>query len=568
MARQRRRLRSRGRLEKGSKPSDTWLRGNLPSKSAHGVDEVDRSEQKHENAQMREKAGLSTEDGRNLRPWETLAIGSLGENLSYIEEKDREIEQQRFIVSHHEKNSPHQVPHNRRILAQLIQERAEMEDSEENNMPEEQREEKHRTACRVESLKWALTTCQCVDEEINIRAALAGYDSGRIQYSRNFTLIYAGHIVDTCPTYQSFCVDRQERLARYYARHGRGWLWHEPPLAGAGHEALAKKAVCVDRRILPDDYGIGDYPILQKFTVDRDLVAAVKPVPAPSRDSGSPQYMKSAVARLLPIRDRERYSVLLESVLDSGATFPIIHITDLNRFNIDPATYPAQGIQHNLATANGIVNFRFFEMFVTVCGDGEGHSLVGEGTKAVWPENYPEIGGFFPVLVDDKLRRTPDGRLARVRYKDRLSGMVPFEACYISSAPAKKRIWLGEDRRDVLGAGRLPGQLRYDSFKRLELNIPDEFKRLQDDVQTPDRVVFLHELRDGSSGIFTDNDVQGTRGESELAIGLYRKTKDGGREAVRSSRMRVAPRREGGPAAHYVWKEEEEAPGVRGLLSA
>lgn len=70
------------------------------------------------------------------KPWETLVIGSLGENLSYIEEKNREIERQQYIVRYHQEHSPHEVAHNQEILDELIQERSEMEDDEENNMPQ------------------------------------------------------------------------------------------------------------------------------------------------------------------------------------------------------------------------------------------------------------------------------------------------------------------------------------------------------------------------------------------------------------------------------------------------
>lgn len=77
-----------------------------------------------------------TENAQEQKPWETVVIGSLGENLSRIERKNREIAQQRYIVKHHEENSPHQVPHNQKVLEELIQERSEMMDNEENNMPE------------------------------------------------------------------------------------------------------------------------------------------------------------------------------------------------------------------------------------------------------------------------------------------------------------------------------------------------------------------------------------------------------------------------------------------------
>jgi hypothetical protein len=69
-------------------------------------------------------------------PWESLAIGDVEENLSHIERKDREIKQQRYIVQYHREHSPHQVEHNIRILNRLILEREQMEDNEENNMPQ------------------------------------------------------------------------------------------------------------------------------------------------------------------------------------------------------------------------------------------------------------------------------------------------------------------------------------------------------------------------------------------------------------------------------------------------
>jgi hypothetical protein len=73
---------------------------------------------------------------KGRKPWESLVIGSLGENLSHIEQKDRQIEQQRYIVRYHEEHSPRQVEHNRRILDHLVQEREALADNEENNMPE------------------------------------------------------------------------------------------------------------------------------------------------------------------------------------------------------------------------------------------------------------------------------------------------------------------------------------------------------------------------------------------------------------------------------------------------
>ena len=44
----------------------------------------------------------------------------------------------------------------------------------------------------------------------------------------------------------------------------------------------------------------------------------------------------------------------------------------------------------------------------------------------------------------------------------RLSGMIPFLACYVSVVPTRNILCLGEDRNDVLGAHKMPGQTRWD----------------------------------------------------------------------------------------------------------
>ena len=68
------------------------------------------------------------------KPWETTVIGaSLGSGLTRLQYKDRQILQRRFIIAHHEKNSPENVAHNRRILEDLIQEREAMEGDEESH---------------------------------------------------------------------------------------------------------------------------------------------------------------------------------------------------------------------------------------------------------------------------------------------------------------------------------------------------------------------------------------------------------------------------------------------------
>lgn len=79
---------------------------------------------------------LKVEKDREPKPWETLVVGaSLGENLSRIEHKDREILQQEYIVKWHEKHQPDAVQHQRTILVQLVNKRAKMKDTHENTTP-------------------------------------------------------------------------------------------------------------------------------------------------------------------------------------------------------------------------------------------------------------------------------------------------------------------------------------------------------------------------------------------------------------------------------------------------
>ncbi|KAI1131839.1 hypothetical protein F5Y10DRAFT_36032 [Nemania abortiva] len=439
-------------------------------------------------------------DSQERKPWESLVIGSLGENLSRIERKNREIEQQRFIVKHHEEHSPHQVEHNRRILDRLIDERSKMEDNEENNMPEDQREKGARISGRLELLRWTLDTSQCEDEKINIRAAIEGYESGQIPYSHDFTLLYGGRIVDVCPTYGSFCVDRSERLDRYFAEHGPGWLWHEPPLAGPGHGAVAMKGHCLSRQSQIDKYDIGIYQMTQEFVIHKDQVSRKM------REGGRKRKRDSKG------NEDGDASCQLEVLMDSGATYPIIVESDFARLGVDLSSYPAQGAME-LNTLEGQSRHRFYEMYVSVCDD-EGESLVGQGNDVVWPTERRSLGGFYPVL-------STDDPVGDINFTHRLSGMVPFDACYLSSAPNMYRVWLGEDRRDVLGTTRLPSCLRYDTDRTLLLDLPEDIEALRREAHTPERVIFLHEYEGRPDLLLTDSDVKGTKGRSELAIGKY-----------------------------------------------
>ncbi|KAI0178535.1 hypothetical protein GGR52DRAFT_578828 [Hypoxylon sp. FL1284] len=462
------------------------------------------------------------------KPWETTVIGTeLGENLSRIEAKNREIAQQRYIVRYHEQHSPHQVPRQQTLLEELLREREEMPDTEENNMPEDQRDERERIDERLELLNWGLETCQCEAEEVNIQAAIRGYQSGAIPYSNNYTLIYAGHIVDSCPTYRSFCADRQERLHHYYARFGPGWLWHEPPLSGTGIEPLAKKGLCVPRSFSGRNYNIGSYFINMRFLADKSVVTR-----------GNKPYNAATDEKLT----WENFRTLL----DSGSTFPILSSADFGRLDIDLRWHPAQGITR-LSTLDSVQGYRFFELTVSV-RDYDGETIVGEGDQAVWPSELKILGGLYPVCL-----RPGKGSSA-----DRLSGMLPFEACYMSSAPTMMSLWVGEDRRDVLGASRMPAHMRYDPEKLIKVEIEDEtLEKIRSEARTPDRVAFEHRLNSKKELSLLDTDQLGVRGRSQLMVIETEFRGPGRTPKVTPTRGVVVEPRQG---AHLMAKPTEKAP--------
>jgi hypothetical protein len=101
---------------------------------------------------------------------------------------------------------------------------------------------------------------------------------------------------------------------------------------------------------------------------------------------------------------------------------------------------------------------------------------------------------------------------------DRLSGLLPFHVCYLSGAPGTFKLWMGEDRRDVLGAGRLPGMMRYgeilggpqtgEKSKRVPASTTLKLVQWRNQgLKTPERVIFEHDLTDDAEGVLRDEDV-------------------------------------------------------------
>jgi hypothetical protein len=294
-------------------------------------------------------------------------------------------------------------------------------------------------------------------ERENMRCAINGYRMGTIPYSTKYTLIYAGRIVDTADTYADFTRDRKERLDRYAEMYGGHWLWYERGLLVHPREApRASLHVELARAISPT--GLGCYWVTQAFKKRHDWVARMptvivsNPVPVPPSMS---MFWRSTEDGMVACQ-KEGPRLCYNSLLDSGATFPSLHTQDFIDLGINPMFYSAQTLETS-QTANGLIVSRSYEMYVTVMDDS-GYDLV-DPKDPVWPMAAKSLGGLCPVVeCVDMPTKTPEG----LDINHRLSGMLPFLACYISSVPTRNMIFLGEDRNDVLGAYRTMGQKRWD----------------------------------------------------------------------------------------------------------
>ncbi|KAI1091810.1 hypothetical protein F5B19DRAFT_249319 [Rostrohypoxylon terebratum] len=518
------------------------LRERKPERTeATSTDPLAAVEEKATNPNEDDPEATGANETHEQKPWETLVIGyGIGENLSHIQRKDREIEQHRFIVRYHQEHSPHEVAHNQKVLDTLIKERSEMEDNEENNMPENQREEKNRVGERLHELNWALDTCQCEAEEINIRAAIEGYQSGEIPYSDKFTLIYAGHIADVCPTYRSFCIDRKERLDRYYERFGPGWLWQEPPLSDGTDNVFAKKGLRLSRRLHSASGIRGPYFVYERFSLDRMMVSR--------EDETTYDYLPQDARP----PENPNSTTHLITIMDSGATYPLLPLADFKHLSVDLRWLAAQGVA-SLTTASGSIVRRFYELHVTVCTK-KGESLVGSGDDAVYPNEERTLGGLYPVTIDHEKPHKSDKT-------DRLSGLVPFDYCYLSSTPGTMNIWLGEDRRDVLGAGRMPALARYDAEMDIGVDVPPQFTKLRKRAKTPDEVLFKHYFEDGEPRLFVDRDWPAVRGRNELSATYRRPNDDGSLGPTHLEKCILEPR------VGTVWASPSNPPWRKSFLS-
>ena len=190
------------------------------------------------------------------------------------------------------------------------------------------------------------------------------------------------------------------------------------------------------------------------------------------------------------------------SLLDSGATYPSLYRADLQKLAIDENMYACQAVQE-MSTANGRVTSRIFELFVCVLDNDNKQLVKADDPSVPYAANY--LGGLCPVVENNRIMNFDvHGRETGVR----LSGMLAFVACYVSSAPSMDMLFLGEDRNDVLGTYRIPGARRW----HIDLT-PDQRPR-EDAEETfrrwgNPRIAFLHGRLDskGKEQTLTDVDV-------------------------------------------------------------
>lgn len=342
-----------------------------------------------------------------------------------------------------------------------------------------------------------------------MEAAIEAYQTCLIGYSKNFTIYYAGRIVDTCPSYQSSAVDRTERLNRYFDKYGDGWLWYEPPLAGPDSKAYAKKGFALDQDSWTLDprrglhgQGFGLFPINMRFVVDENKVR--RRATATRVSHRTLATSKDGDHQNFPLR-----SAIIKCLLDCGATFPMLGKSDFVNLGIKRfgRNYAPQTV-YAIETASSVEHCPLYDLEVEV-GAALNENQVHNPENQTRPSSFDRqvkwhpssrpldtlpdrgiLGGLCPVVVIDKGEK-------ELGWHDRLSGIFPFKVCYISSVPTAGKVWLGENRRDVLGARRFPPYKRHVTDAVWDIEKPKDLANYIGTVaglNTPQEVIFAHRV--------------------------------------------------------------------------
>lgn len=439
----------------------------------------------------------------------SLAIGSIGaDRLGAREAARRHVLQWERIYEYNRTHNPTSVQtvqratdEARRVYEELLASEREEDVVPKRDLPVFQGE---CIQARVAVLRKTLLEAPdegCEAMKTNITAALEGYDSGTIVFSENYTLIYAGHVVDsTCKSHAEFTLDRQERLDGYLEEHGPGYLWWEPPLTGSGASVLAKSSISLHLERADNSLWVKDYEGL-RF---RDDSCHYKvPLGFKKEDSlrrRTPSRRRRSVTakevQQQPLTTGKRKRQHLENVEEeSGRKKPpsvstLDELKAMSKRNSDNMTAPEDGdgtptVFFDMVLDSGA------ELPVLLHGD---FLLLGFGRKDMNAASVVDLNGvagltstalcfelvagikldsedvspgshFFPARVV-KLPPSVKTPLYGAFSGERLSGMLPFLAYYLTSAPGNGHIEFGEERAEVLGGQNMPAGRRYDPFVR------------------------------------------------------------------------------------------------------
>lgn len=506
-------------------------------------------------------------DQRDDVEWQpSLVIGSSSidaGNPSSKEVARRNMLQWEHIYQHHQKQTPGSLQlgvldERRKDAAREYEDictRADLEDDIPRNETRAFKEERvnSRLAVLEETLAQS-TEPECEPMRTNISAAIQGYQEGTIGCSSTYTLIFAGHIVDTsCRTWAEFTVDRKGRLDGYFEQHGPGHLWWEPPLAGGKDRVNAKKALILDvtKHIEPDVQFRDDqchFRIPMCFRKETALTCRMggtqgrdskigyggpsKPSPKKRKwvwaDDGesdaevlkrvrasatytywSPIFPENtargaALSKIGPVTTAAGVSTttgqthFFEMLLDSGCETPILYHADFLALGFTNADMNAATVA-TIHLANGRKsNLKIFELL---------------GGVRLSEDAFHDHDLFPTCVIKLEARLKPPAGYSG----ERLSGILPFLAYYMSFAPGMDKAHLGNERGDVLGMQRIPGGLRYDPFVKPQLGEPREtfLKKLQ--ARNPSKIVFEHQRVSGGRTLM-EEEVESEGGTSRITL--------------------------------------------------
>ncbi|KAI6712479.1 hypothetical protein JHW43_004962 [Diplocarpon mali] len=375
--------------------------------------------------------------------------------LSKIGRADKEVEMWEAVLAQHEQGMPSLVPVVRGKLEEAKQKRAGLDEADgANGRVGDVDPAASDIQARIVVLEGALATSQFGPEAENIKCAIAAYQSGEIGHSDHLTVIYAAHVVDTVATYGEFVRRRTEMLDRYSQVHGPGWMWYEPPLK-VHPEARPRLQPSVALQREDDWTALGGWYVTQGFWKRAGYVARMQQTQFHGPSLAASNFQPHPSDPALRDCQGEGPRLCFRSMLDSGATYPTLHSEDLASLDIDARLYSAQSVT-TLQTAAGDVSTRVFELFVCVLDD-DGRQLV-DADDPVYPLSHQYLGGLCPV-AECSVPLAWDSHGMEI--SSRLSGILPFAACYVSSTPSRNTLYLGEDRNDVLGSHRMPGQKKW-----------------------------------------------------------------------------------------------------------